>query len=210
MNSNDIRSLMNFAFEHEEQTQTVAMLFADTLAATGVPLTLAQQTEYLEFVKGYVRETPDIMDAAYHAAQQDRALDAMQPIFDAAFSYWSEQHDFIPDNHGLIGLADDAYLTRMFMESVSDLHSANTGHPLLSIDLAPANRMMRSIIGEPIVSQLEALIGQTVASQMIQAGLQNLAGFGSLDLNVSGYSDYISNYEIDQDVNIGLGAMGIG
>ncbi len=205
MDSNDIRSQIKAAFEHEDRTKTVAK----HLARAGVSLTPAQQTDCLNFVKAYIRETPDIMDAAFHAAQQAGVADATRPIFDAAFNYWAEQHDFIPDNLGLIGLADDAYLTRMFIEAVSGLHAARAGRPLLSVDLGPANRVMRGLIGEPIVTQLDALVGQTIAGQTIQSGLQQLAGFGSLDLNMPGYGDYISQYEIDQEVNVRLGAMGV-
>jgi uncharacterized membrane protein YkvA (DUF1232 family) len=209
MDSNDIRSQINAAFEHEDRTKTVAKLLAEHLARAGASLTPAQQTDCLNFVKAYIREAPDIMDAAFHAAQQAGVLDATRPIFDAAFNYWAEQHDFIPDKLGLIGVADDAYLTRMFMEAVSGLHAAKAGRPLLSVDLGPANRVMRGLIGEPIVTQLDALVGQTIAGQMIQSGLQQLAGFGSLDLSMPGYGNYISQYDIDHEVNVRLGAMGV-
>ncbi len=209
MNTNDIRSQINDALDHEERTKTVANLLIEHLKKIEVHLTPAQQTDCLNFVKAYVRETPDIMDAAFHAAQQAGVLDATRPIFDAAFSYWAEQHDFIPDNLGLIGLADDAYLTRMFIEGVSGLHAATAGRPLLSIDLGPPNRVMRGLIGEPIATQLDALVGQTLAGQMIQSGLQQLAGFGSLGLNMPGYGNYMEQYDIDREVDVRLGAMGV-
>lgn len=208
MNSDYIRSQINAAFDHEERTKTVANLLSEHLKRIGVHLTFEQQTDCLNFVKAYIRETPDILDAAFHAAQQVGVLESMQPIFNSAFNYWAEEHDFIPDNLGLIGLADDAYLTRMFIEGASGLHAASTGQPLLSIDLGPPNRVMRGLIGEPIATQLDALVGQTLAGQMIQSGLQQLAGFGSLGLDMPGFGSYMDQYEIDRQVDHQMGLIG--
>ena len=210
MNSNDIREQINLALEHEQRTGDTARLIKNHLASTGVKLTPAQQTDYLNFIKSYIQETPDFMDAAFQASQQNQMLNLMQPLLDAAFNYWAEENDFIPDNLGLIGLADDAYLTRMFMETVSSLHLQQTGQPLLSIDLAPANRVMRHIIGEPLVLQLDAHIGQALASQLIQTNLNQLMNFaGSFNLGMPDYGSYMSQYDIDHEVNVHLGAMGV-
>jgi len=209
MNSNDIRSQIGEALKHEEQTKTVANLLRQHLRNIGVSMTPAQQGDALNFVKAYISETPNIMDAAFHAANQAGKMNELRPIFDTSFNYWTEKQDYIPDTLGLIGLADDAYLTRMFMEAVSSLHAAQTGQPLLSIDLGPANRVMRGIIGEPIATTLDAAVGQTIAGQMIQAGLQQLGGFGGLNLNMPGYGNYMSQYEIDHQVDVQLGAMGV-
>lgn len=209
MNSDDIRSQVKAALEHEEQTKTAANLLTEHLRKSGLSMAPAQQESTLNFIKAYISETPDVMDAAFHAADQAGKLNELQPILDTSFNYWTEQNDYIPDSLGLIGLTDDAYLTRMFMESVSSLHAAQTGQPLLSIDLGPANRVMRGLIGEPIATSLDAAVGQTIAGQMIQAGLQQLGGFGGLNLNMPGYGNYMSQYEIEDQVNVQLGAMGI-
>ncbi len=209
MNSNGVRSLIRSAIEHEEKTGTVAQLLSQHLSRGGVSLTDHQKAEMLAFLAAYVRETPDIMDAAYHAAQQAGVLESMQPIFDAAFHYWAEPYDYIPDNLGLIGLTDDAYLTRMFLETISGLHQQQTGGPLLAIDLGPPNRVMRGLIGEPVATQLDAAVGQTVASQLIQAGLHQLAVFtGGLNFDMPGFNG--STYtDIQHLVDVQLGAMGV-
>ena len=210
MNSHDIRAQIDRAFAEEERSGDTARLLAEHSANTGLNLTLAQQADCLTFVKAYIHETPDIMDAAFQAAQESNMLGTMQPVLDAAFNYWAEQQDYIPDNLGVIGLVDDAYLTRMFMESISGLHAQQTGRPLLSIDLGPANRVMRNIIGEPLVTQLEAHVGQTIASQLMQASMEQLMNFGgSFNLGIPDFGNYMSQYEIDRDVDIKLGAMGV-
>jgi uncharacterized membrane protein YkvA (DUF1232 family) len=126
MNSNDIRSQISAALENEEQTKSAANRLTERLKNSGLSMTPAQQEDTLNFVKAYISETPDLMDAAFHAADQAGKLSELQPIFDTSFNYWAEQQDYIPDTLGLIGLTDDAYLTRMFMESISSLHAAQT------------------------------------------------------------------------------------
>ncbi len=210
MNSNDIRTMINNSFEHEERTGDTAQLLAQYSINSGLNLTAEQQADCLAFIKGYVLETPDLMDAAFHSANQTNMLGTMQPVLDAAFHYWAEEQDFIPDNLGLFGLTDDAYLTRMFMESISALHLQQVGTPLLSIDLGPANRVMRQLIGEPVISQLEVHIGQTIASQLMQTSLQQLMNFGGpFSLGMPDYGNYMSQYQIDEAVNVRLGAMGV-
>jgi hypothetical protein len=204
MNSNDIRSQIKKAIEHEERTNTVAKVLADK-KNTGARLTLEQQKNCLNFIKEYIRETPDIMDAVYRAAQQVGALNQVSPIFDTAFNYWTNQYDYIPDNVGLGGLMDDAYLTRMFLESVSNIHALSTGRPLLSIDLRSPNNAMRALIGEPIATMLDTAVGQTIAGQMIQAGLQQLGGIGAFNLNMP----TLSTYDIQEEAKLRLGAMGV-
>ena len=203
MDSDDIRDQIDEAFQHEEETEELAR----RLSRSGAPR--AQRADCLSFIKAYIRETPDVMDATYHAASQAGALESVRAVFDTAFQYWAEEYDIIPDSQGLIGLTDDAYLTRLFMETVSGFHAASAGRPLLSVDLGPTNRVMRGLIGEPLASQLDAVVAQTVAGQMMQSGLQQLAGLGFLDLGMSGFESRLEQYEMDQRIDTQLGAMGI-
>lgn len=209
MDSNQIRTMINTAIEHEDQTGNLATLLSDHLAKNGVSLTAKQQSDCLSFIKEYILDTPDIMDAVFNAAQKAGILHSMQPLFDTAFHYWAEEYDFIPDNLGLVGFADDAYLTRMFMETISNLHRQQTGQSLLAVDLGPPNRLMRNLIGEPIVTQLDTVVGQTIASQIIQTSMQQLSSFtGGLNIGMPNLGG-INNYDIQHEVDVRLGAMGV-
>lgn len=209
MDSNAIREQIRKAMEHEDRTGAAASMVSRHVADNRISMTAQQQAECLLFVKAYVGETPDIMDAAFHAARQAGVLQTVQPVFDAAFQYWAEPHDYIPDHLGLMGLTDDAYLTRMFMETISNLHHQQAGGPLLGVDLGPPNRVMRHLIGEPIATQLDAAVGQTVAAQVIQASLQGLSAFtGGLNFPM-GDLGQINQYDIDRQVDVQMGALGI-
>lgn len=209
MDSNDLRSRIDRAVKEDKRTRNLEKLLADHLKKLGVSMTHEQQAGLVGFVRAYVKETPDILDGIFAAATRAAVLDGMRSIFDAAFRYWAEPYDFIPDRLGLVGLTDDAYLSRHLMEVASNLFQQQSGQPLVPIDLGPANRVMRGLIGEPIASQLDAIVGQTVAAQAIQMGLQQLLGFGSafpLAMpNFGGVGNY-SNISYEADVR--LAAMG--
>lgn len=205
---NAIHSLIRGAIECEENTEDVAAMLSKHLVRSGASLTTQQQADCLAFVTAYVCETPDIMEAAFHAAQQAEVLRLVEPIFEAAIRYWVEPHNYIPDDLGLIGLVDEAYLTRLFMETISNLHQQQTGGPLLHIDLGPPNRVMRNLIGEPVATQLDAVVGHTVATQAVQTGIQQLSVFtGGLGLGVP-HVGRPSYYDIQHEVDVRLGAMG--
>ena len=209
MDSDQIRTMINTAMAHEDQTGNLATLLTEHLDRNQVSLTAQQQSDCLAFIKAYIRETPDIMDSVYNAAQKAGVMHYMQPIFDMAFQYWAEEYDFIPDNLGLIGFVDDAYLTRMFMETISNLHRQQTGQSLLDLDLAPANKLMRNLIGEHVATQLDTILGQTIASQIIQTSMHQLSSFtGGFNLGMPNLG-VINDFDIQHEVDVRLGAMGV-
>lgn len=213
MNSNDIRSQIQQAVEKEQRTGDVDRALTAHLGRTGASMSEQQRTECLRFITAYIQETPEILDAAYSAARGAGVLQSVQPILDVAFNYWADPNDVLPDHLGLLGLVDDAYLSLLFIETISSLHQQQTGAPLLSVDLGPANRVMRGLIGEPFATQLDAAVGQTVAAQAIQASMQQLMQFGGgLNFGMSGLGamqSAINMHEIEQQVDVQLGAMGI-
>src|SRR5262249_48169124 len=180
MNSNNLRFIIDKidnAIQEDERTGSFEKLLAKHLKQSRAPATKEYRAAIVRFVRTYIRQTPDILDAALAAAHRANVLGGMQPIFNAAFHYWAVHDDLIPDKTGLIGLADDACRSRRVMKVASNLSRQRSGQALLSIDLGEANRMMRNLLGEPVASQLDAIVAQTVAEQTIQVGLQQLAGF---------------------------------
>ena len=209
MNSRELRSRIDRAIAEDERTGNLAKLLADHLKRSGVSMPPAQQAATVAFIRTYIKQTPDILDAVFAAATRAKVIDGMQSIFDAAFHYWAVRDDLIPDQNGLIGLADDAYLSLHLMEVASNQHQQQAGRPLLSIDLGAANQMMRGLIGEPIASQLDAIVGQTVAARSIQIGLRQLGGFGgAFPLMMPDFGGGSSYSDISREADIRLGAMG--
>ena len=54
------------------------------------------------------------------------------------------------------------------MEAVSNLHQQQTGQALLSDDFGEANRRMRNLLGEPVASQLDAIVSRTMAEWAVR------------------------------------------
>lgn len=118
----------------------------------------------------YVERAPQLLEACYGAAQQAGVANEAAPILEAAARYFLEPQDFIPDQMGLYGLLDDAYQSNRFVARTSELYQQYTGRPLLALDLSGMNTRARSIIGEPLASQLDQVVDSTVQSiiQQIQ------------------------------------------
>lgn len=130
------------------------------------------------FVVGYVEQVPYMLKVARTAAANVGLEDEMQQIMEMVMSYWLQDLDIIPDHLGLIGLLDDAYCSLTTLQSVSDHFRLQTGKHLFPDDLTAANRVMRKIIGDPYVAELD----QFVHNALNEAGvMQALTAFASPD-----------------------------
>lgn len=127
----------------------------------------------IELLCEYVERAPQLLDSCWSAAQQAGVAEEAAPILETAAHYFIEPQDFIPDQMGLYGLIDDAYLTHCFVGQTSDLYRQYSGTPLLPLDLAPMNAVARAVIGEPLASQLDQAVDATI--QTVIQHIQQLA-----------------------------------
>ncbi|MEZ4849186.1 MAG: hypothetical protein R3B93_11325 [Bacteroidia bacterium] len=205
MNTNDLRRIISKSIDKENKTKKLFKLIAQTLEPS-------HQEDCFNFVKNYIQMTPNLIDIAYNAAQSHGVLQNFQPIFNTIFGYWSEDYDFIPDSNGMIGLCDDAYLSLCFIQEIASSRIPNTNKPLINLDLRNSNQIMRSLIGEPIATNLDQTIAQTFSSLTIQNTLATLFSHPALQMgmqNFGGFNSGMSQYEIDREVDIRLGSMGV-
>lgn len=124
----------------------------------------------------YVERAPELLDACFEAAHQAGVAHEAAPILEAAAGYFIDPRDFIPDQMGLFGLLDDAYLTHRFVAHTSELYQQYAGRPLLQLDLSSMNAVARSVIGEPLASQLDQAVDSTVQTIIQQIQLLALQG----------------------------------
>lgn len=125
----------------------------------------------IELLCEYVERAPQLLDACWSAAQQAGVANEASPILETAAHYFIEPQDFIPDQLGLYGLLDDAYLTHKFVGRTSDLYQQYSGQPLLPIDLSSMNSVARSVIGEPLAGQLDQTVEATIQNVIQQIQL---------------------------------------
>jgi len=148
--------------------------FADDHSVTLGPNDKAAMTELAE---GYVRVVANLLiecDMASTAAGIQRFT---SPIIQTAAEYFLSPKDYIPDDEGLYGLLDDAYLACRFIVSISEIVAAVRGFPLIDTSLDRHSNTIRVLIGEPLATQLdndvEGVI-QTVLSQIKMEHFQPL------------------------------------
>ncbi len=213
MNTNDIRNIVESKIAEEAHTNHFKDYYTQNFSSE-----VAEQL--LTFIQQYLRATPDIMEQAYHAAEQVNLAEKYQPIYDATFSYWQEEYDYIPDHVGIVGICDDAYLSLSLMQLIATSVVPATGTALIpGFDLATQNNSMGSVIGDTIKSQLDAAVAATFSSIQVQdslnalftaamggATLGGVAGYGG---QMAGLQSMLDQQRIEDDVNTRLGAMGI-
>ena len=85
-----------------------------------------------------------------------------------------EDDDVIPDNLGIFGLLDDAYCSLSSMQALSDLYRMQTGKYLFPDDLTSANRIMRKIIGDPFITQLDEIVNKAVEDARVKEAIKLL------------------------------------
>jgi uncharacterized membrane protein YkvA (DUF1232 family) len=128
-----------------------------------------------QFVVGYIEQVPYMLKVAGTAAANVGLEKEMEQIMNMVCSYWLEGLDIIPDHLGLIGLLDDAYCSMTTLQSVSDHFRLQTGKYLFPDDLTDANRVMRKIIGDPYVSELDQFVSKALSEAGVMQALTALA-----------------------------------
>ena len=115
------------------------------------------------------------MTVAWTSARNVGLETEVTSILKMVESYWIEDDDVIPDNLGIFGLLDDAYCSLSSMQSLSDLYRMQSGKHLFPDDLSAANNIMRKIIGEPYISQLDELVNAAIADARVAEAVEWLA-----------------------------------
>ena len=129
----------------------------------------------IRFVRGYIEQVPYMMAVALTAAINVGLEPTMEKILEMVQSYWVEGDDIIPDDLGIIGLLDDAYCSLTSLQVVSDIYQLQTGKFLFPDDLSSANHVMRKVIGEPYVTELDRLVIQTTQESGLMQAIKALA-----------------------------------
>lgn len=128
-----------------------------------------------QFVIDYICQVPYVIKVAWTAAEQVGLEQPMQIILDTVIGYWERDDDVIPDSIGAVGLIDDAYCSLYSLQMVSDHYRMLTGKHLFPDNLAPANRSIRQLLGQPYAADLDRFVIETLNTAQIMPALQQLA-----------------------------------
>ena len=146
----------------EQQSGVLHRAVVNLAKINGVRVTELQVKKIVDFVTAYIEHAPALMMIVEEKAAMSGAQPDVQPILDVTEDYFLAPDDIIPDHYGLVGLLDDAYLTHMLMEAISDRFKLQTGKSLLPIEARETNTFIRRLIGEPFVSLLDEHVATTL------------------------------------------------
>ena len=127
------------------------------------------------FIYSYLEQVPYLLTVAWTSAKNVGLETEITSILEMVESYWIEDDDVIPDNLGIFGLLDDAYCSLSSLQNISDLYRMQTGKHLFPDDLTAANKVMRKIIGEPYITQLDELVEKAILDAKVEEAVQWLA-----------------------------------
>jgi len=148
--------------------------FADDHSITLGPNDKAAMAELAE---GYIRAVANLLIECDIAATAAGIQRFASPIIQTAAEYFLSPKDYIPDDQGLYGLLDDAYLACRFIVRISEIIAAEQGVALIDTSLDRHSPTIRVLIGEPLATRLdndvESVI-QTVLSQIQMEQIQAL------------------------------------
>lgn len=201
-----IRKIISKAVADEKRTRRLAGIMREIAKIQGKRPKPADINGAVAFIQDYIEHVPVLLESTAAVAKQKGIAGKLMPILKVAEQYFLNPQDVIPDHLGLVGLMDDAYFALSLIQAISDSYRQATACPLLPLNLIPANRAIRVLIGEPFASQLDLGVAATFALPTIQQGLEQLIPFGQtlpVDDPIWGGAN------IDEIVDARLGAMGV-
>lgn len=209
MHTQEIRQQVSAAVVHEQQTGTLAALLLQGARMRGAQPTPGAIGGGVSFIKEYIEHAPALLEALAAAGGKAGIGKVVSPIVDAAEQYFLAPFDFMPDQWGLVGLMDDAYLAHSLVQAVSERYRRQTGTPLLppSMDLTKANQVIRSLIGEPLASQIDAAMVGILAMPYLN---QALVQMPVLQVPFQMQTDPVwGNMSINEIVDHRMGMLGV-
>lgn len=115
-----------------------------------------------------IETVPILLARAYQEARSRQLDSVVEPLLDHAGRYFLRPMDVIPEmTQGLAGLLDDAYLVLKVLQNLE-----RGPEPLVSWDLDEPVSFLRSLLGERIGRQLDAM--SVMAMQELSDNLTRL------------------------------------
>lgn len=145
-----------------------------TTAAGGAPSDAEIET-LAHFARHYVEAIVALIDETLAAAEREKERALAAPLMRTAAKYFIEPDDLIPDEQGLLGLLDDAYLAHRFIIRLSEEVEKDKGFALLDGIKAETAPVIRSILGAEIADKLDAKAEGDVDSAVTRAQIAKLA-----------------------------------
>ncbi len=121
------------------------------------------------FSSRYIDYVPDFLELLREQAGD--ACGQIDALLNMAEDFFLAPPDAIGESAGLLALMDEAFLAQRLIEEVNDRFIRSHGSALVHVDMTRANIIAHHLVGEPLASRLETLVGQGVELVASRSGL---------------------------------------
>jgi len=175
MNTAQIQKIISDQFADSQSALDLQNLLKKVAEQQGAKPNAMALAHGSSFIYNYLEQVPYLLTVAWTSARNVGLETEVTSILKMVESYWIEDDDVIPDSLGIFGLLDDAYCSLSSMQTLSDLYRMQSGKHLFPDDLTAANKIMRQIIGEPYITQLDELVDKAIAEAKVKEAVKWLA-----------------------------------
>ncbi len=172
MNTAAVRQSIAQAQQHEISSQALARFLQAQLERLHPSIRLPEEDAsgaLSAFVRAYIEQVPEVLDAAVAVAREAGIEDAVKPVLKIAEHFFLQPPPLIDGHEGLEGLLDEAYLAHRLVEEVNDRYITHLGQPLIPLDTTRANLIAHQLIGEPFANQLDEAVHHALAGMLDDA-----------------------------------------
>lgn len=211
MKTDKIKNIISKTVRNERTTHNFAKLVKMVARENGKNLTNEQADGITEFVIQYVESVPALIEQGVREAPKLGIQNEMNQMMLELETYWIQEQDLVPDSLGLIGITDDAYASLYLLQALSDYCLSMYNRPLMKIGFTDSNKFVRELLGNNIAAVLEqrvqATIGNNMVNNIFTQAYQKIFNSGFAFNNP--FAAYNQQREIEEQVNVQMGAMGI-
>lgn len=175
MDTIQIQKIISAQFTDPQSALDLQKLLKKVAEKQGANPSVKELAQGSSFIYNYLEQVPYLLTVAWTSARNVGLETEVTSILKMIESYWIEDDDVIPDNLGIFGILDDAYCSLSSMQNLSNLYRMQSGKHLFPDDLSAANEVMRKIIGDPYISQLDELVSQAIEDAQVKEAVKWLA-----------------------------------
>jgi hypothetical protein len=180
MNIVALRERITLAEQHEMTESTLRAWLQERLPTLHPAIAGVGEHDVdtlMGFVWGYIRQVPDVLEAAMAVATQARIGPQLLPVMKMAETFFVQPPDLPADHRGLLALLDEAYLAHRLLEEVNDRYLGHGGGQLVPLDTTRASLIAHHLLEDSFANELDAMVQVTVDSLVPDSIFQG-ADFG--------------------------------
>lgn len=193
-----IRNQIQEASELEGQTLFLYSELEQFFRNKGLSSNNNELENTYEFAFNYITHVPELLEMIYKRAQKHSIRQHIQAILSAIEDNFLSEENADEERLGLLFLLDKAYIAHSIMQSISDNYLLLTDKSLLPSNMALANELVRTLIGEKRRKALDKITLRVQNNPIVQKTF--IALLSSTDsFSISG-PDPIWGYESVSDI----------